>query len=93
MHRYDVLLRPISSEKADVLAAKHNQYVFEVAKAANKRQIKDAVEGIFKVTVEDVRTMVIPGQVKRWGRHLSRSSAWKKAVVTLAAGDVIDAAG
>lgn len=93
MHRYDVLLRPISTEKSDVLTAKHNQYVFEVAKGANKRQIKDAVEGIFKVTVQDVRTMVIAGQFKRWGRHLSRSSAWKKAVVTLAPGDVIDAAG
>ncbi|MEO8082348.1 MAG: 50S ribosomal protein L23 [Ardenticatenales bacterium] len=93
MHKYDVLLRPISTEKADVLTARFNQYVFEVAKGANKRQIKDAVESLFGVTVSDVRTMVIAGQLKRWGRHLSRSSAWKKAIVTLAPGDVIDVAG
>ena len=93
MHKYDVLLRPISTEKADVLTARHNQYVFEVARAANKRQIKEAVEGLFGVTVADVRTMVIAGQLRRWGRHLSRSSAWKKAIVTVAPGDVIDLAG
>lgn len=93
MHKYDVLLRPISTEKADVLTARFNQYVFEVAKGANKRQIKEAVEGLFHVTVADVRTMVIAGQFKRWGRHLSRSSAWKKAIVTLAPGDVIDVVG
>lgn len=93
MHKYDVLVRPISTEKADVLAARFNQYVFEVAKGANKRQVKEAVESLFGVTVSDVRTMVIAGQFKRWGRHLSRSSAWKKAIVTLAPGDVIDVAG
>ncbi|MBK6768645.1 MAG: 50S ribosomal protein L23 [Ardenticatenales bacterium] len=92
MHKYDVLVRPISTEKADVLTARFNQYVFEVARGANKRQIKEAIEGIFQVTVADVRTMVIAGQVKRWGRHLSRSSTWKKAIVTLAPGDVIDLA-
>lgn len=93
MHKYDVLVRPISTEKADVLTARFNQYVFEVAKGANKRQVKEAVESLFGVTVSDVRTMVIAGQFKRWGRHLSRSSAWKKAIVTLAPGDVIDVAG
>jgi large subunit ribosomal protein L23 len=93
MHKYDVLVRPISTEKADVLTARFNQYVFEVAKGANKRQVKEAVESLFGVTVSDVRTMVIAGQFKRWGGHLSGSSAWKKAIVTLAPGDVIDVAG
>ena len=93
MHKYDVLLRPISTEKADILTARFNQYVFEVAKGANKRQIKEAVESLFQVTVAEVRTMVIAGQMRRWGRHLSRSSAWKKAIVTLAPGDVIDVVG
>ena len=92
MHKYDVLVRPISNEKADVLTARFNQYVFEVARGANKRQIKEAIEGIFQVTVADVRTMVIAGQVKRRGRQPSRSSTWKKAIVTLAPGDVIDLA-
>jgi len=90
MHSYDVLLRPLTTEKTDVLQEQANAYVFEVAPRANKHQIKDAVQAIFGVKVLDVRTMRMPGKTRRWGRHITRSAAWKKAVVTLAAGEKID---
>jgi large subunit ribosomal protein L23 len=86
MNQYDVLRRPILTEKADVLTESRNQYVFEVAAGANKRQIRQAVEGIFNVTVTDVHTLVMPGKTRRWGRHISRTPRWKKAIVTLASG-------
>ena len=90
MNRYDVLRRPIQTEKADVLTESRNQYVFEVATKANKRQIADAVAGIFEVTVLDVHTLVMPGKSRRWGRHVTKTSSWKKAIVTLKAGDKIE---
>ena len=90
MHKYDVLRRPIVTEKTDLMAEQNNQFVFEVARRANKRQIGGAVSEIFKVRVVDVRTMVMPGKPRRWGRHTTKTPRWKKAVVTLAAGDRID---
>jgi len=90
VNRYDVLRRPIQTEKADVLTESRNQYVFEVATKANKRQIADAVAGIFEVTVLDVHTLVMPGKSRRWGRHVTKTSPWKKAIVTLKAGDKIE---
>lgn len=90
MHKYEVLRRPVLTEKTDILGEQHNQYVFEVAKEANKAQIKDAVETIFEVKVERVRTAVMPGKPRRWGRHTSKTPAWKKAMVTLAEGERID---
>jgi large subunit ribosomal protein L23 len=90
MHRYEVLRRPVLTEKTDILSEQSNQYVFEVAKGANKAQIRDAVEVIFDVKVVAVRTMVMPGKSRRWGRHVSRTPSWKKAIVTLADGDRID---
>jgi len=88
--KYDVLRRPVITEKTDMLAERHNQFVFEVARHANKVQVRHAVEEIFKVKVVDVRTTVMPGKSRRWGRHLSRTPAWKKAIVTLVPGDRID---
>ena len=90
MHRTEVLRRPVLTEKSDLLGAEHNQFVFEVHPKANKRQIREAVEEVFDVEVVRVRTMVMPGKRRRWGRHVSHTPAWKKAVVTLAAGDSID---
>ncbi len=90
MHRYEILRRPVLTEKTDILGEQHNQYVFEVAKRANKAQIRDAVESIFEVHVVGVRTMMMPGKPRRWGRHVTRTPSWKKAVVTLASGDRID---
>lgn len=87
---YDVIKRPIISEKASALAEVGNRYVFEVAPAANKTEIKNAVQSLFKVKVEGVRTLVMQGKEKRVGRFLTKQTAWKKAIVTLAQGNKID---
>ena len=66
------------------------QVVFEVARDSNKIEIKHAVQSLFKVTVTDVRTLVVRGKAKRIGRFSGRRPAWKKAYVTLKAGDNIE---
>lgn len=86
-----VIRRPIAlTEKATLLREKNNQVVFEVARAANKLQIRDAVQKLFKVSVTDVNTMIVRGKDRRMGRGYSRTQNWKKAVVTLKEGDSID---
>lgn len=91
LHIYDVIRRPLITEKSSVQADELNQYVFEVASNANKIQIKDAVEVIFDVSVTKVNTMVMPAKRGRRGRNwYVRSKQWKKAVVTLAEGDEIE---
>ena len=67
----------------------NNEYVFEVEKKANKHTIKSAVEELFKVKVERVRTMIMPGKIRRMGRNEGKTSTWKKAIVKLKAGEVI----
>jgi len=91
MHLYEVLKRPVMTEKSYALADEHNQYVFEVDRRANKMQVKDAVEARFGVTVTDVRIInVKPKTRKRSLRQTAvRKSGWKKAIVTLAPGDSI----
>ncbi|MCK5589524.1 MAG: 50S ribosomal protein L23 [Dehalococcoidales bacterium] len=88
MHPYEVLRRPVISEKATLLQ-EGNKYVFEVAKETNKVQIKQAVELAFKVKVSKVNVITIPGKTKRMGRREVTSSPWKKAVITLGPGDKI----
>ncbi len=88
MHPYEVLRRPIISEKATLLQ-EGNKYAFEVAKETNKVQIKQAVELAFKVKVSKVNVITIPGKTKRMGRREVTSSPWKKAVITLGPGDKI----
>ena len=87
---FEVIRRPVISEKSTALAEIGNRYVFEVAPQANKHEIKDAVQRLFKVKVEGVRTMVSHGKVKRVGRFETKRSNWKKAIVTLAEGQKID---
>ena len=89
MHIFEVLRRPIISEKNTALAAK-NKYTFEVATEANKPQIKEAVEKTFKVKVVAVNVMIVPGKMRRLGRHQGMTREWKKAVVTLRPGDKIE---
>ncbi|MEX2158923.1 MAG: 50S ribosomal protein L23 [Dehalococcoidia bacterium] len=88
LHPYEVIKRPLITEKATILAADH-KYAFRVAKAANKRQIKEAVELAFSVSVTAVNTMNMHGKKHRMGRRITRSPDWKKAIVTLAEGDSI----
>lgn len=91
LHLYDMLVRPVVSEKSNIQAEDLNQYVFEVASNANKIQIKEAVETIFEVTVTNVNTMVMPAKRGKRGRNwYVRTKQWKKAVVTLADGDSIE---
>ena len=91
IHPYEVLRRPVVTEKSTMLSALR-KYVFEVAEASNKPQIKDAVERAFNVTAEDVNTTMMRGRRRR-GRAGSPSGpvpTWKKAIVTLKEGDTIE---
>ena len=84
-----VVRRPLVTEKGTVLREKANQYFFEVARDANKIDIKRAVQSLFQVKVREVRTMNVPGKVKRLGRYAGPRPDWKRAVVTLEAGQTI----
>lgn len=88
MNSYDILKRPIISERSmeTILDREGNEikkYTFEVPKTANKVEIKKAVEEVFGVKVAKVNTMNVLGKVKRMGRNEGRCASWKKAVVTL----------
>jgi large subunit ribosomal protein L23 len=87
---YQVVLKPLLTEKGTRLKEEGNQYLFRVAKEANKIEIKHAIEHLFKVTVLDVRTTRVRGKVKRLGRFEGQKPNWKKAVATLKAGDSIE---
>ncbi len=90
MHVYDVLKRPIVTEKTNAQASADNQYTFEVDVRANKLQVKDAVETAFSVKVKEVNIVNIPPKKGRYGRLMvTKKSARKKAVVTLAPGNTI----
>lgn len=89
---FGVILRPLLTERSTIMKEKNNQYVFEARLDASKTEIKGAVEKLFKVPVESVRTMVMPGKFRRYGRGGGRRSDWKKAIVTLAQGQKIDLA-
>ncbi len=85
MLAHDIIRRPIITEKSmDQVADR--KYTFEVAKGANKIEIKKAVEEIFKVEVERVTTMNYKGKPKRQGMHFGKRADWKKAVVKLTPG-------
>ncbi len=85
-----VILGPLTTEKADRLREKQNVICFRVRPAANKVQIRRAVEDLFEVEVTAVRTSNFTGKVKRWGRFSGRRPNWKKAFVTLAEGHTIE---
>lgn len=87
---YEVIKRPLNTEKS-TLTAEMNQYIFEVDRRANKVQIREAVEQVFKVDVEKVRVINMPPRFGRWGRkRVKRTPAWKKAIVTVAPGQKIE---
>lgn len=90
MHIYEVLKRPIVTEKTVETAESQNKYAFEVDMRANKFLVKDAVETAFDVTVEEVNILVMPVKTARRGRRIGiRKPKWKKAVVKLAPGNSI----
>ena len=89
MHPYEVLRRPLITEKNTELQAQ-GKYVFEVAREANKPQIKQAVEKAFDVTVTTVNVMTIHSEMRMMGRRQVFTRSWKKAIVTLQLGDKIE---
>ena len=89
IHPFAVIQQPLVTEKGGYLAAE-NKHAFRVASAANKTQIKQAVEKTFNVKVVAVNVMNVRGKQRRWGRRASLRPDWKKAIVTLAPGDKIE---
>lgn len=87
---YRMITAPLITEKGTLVNQEGNQVVFKVRREANKAEIRHAVETLFKVKVEKVRTMNYLGKLRRVGRSVGRRTAWKKAYVTLAAGQRID---
>jgi len=86
---YEVIKRPILTEKTTLQKEEANKITFEVDRRANKIEIKQAVERIFKVKVVDVHTMVVRGKVKRVGRFTGKRPDWKKVIITLKPGEQI----
>ena len=89
MNEYDIVRRPIVTEKSTLLKDVGNQYVFEVARDANKIEIQKAVEKLFKVKVVSVHVLNFEGKKKRLGRFSGKKADWKKAVVKLSPKDKI----
>jgi large subunit ribosomal protein L23 len=89
MHLYEVLRRPLITEKNAALQAQ-GKYAFEVAQEANKEQVKQAVEKSFNVTVTTVNVITVPGKRRRMRGRVIINPSWKKAFVTLKPGDKIE---
>lgn len=87
---YQILEKPLVTEKSSLALAETNRVSFRVRRFANKLQIKEAVEKIFSVTVLDVHTLIVKGKRKRFGRQMGMSKDWKKAILRLKEGDKID---
>ena len=84
---YSIIKRPVITEKGLMLKETERTLCFEVASGASKQQIHEAVEQLFKVKVQAVRTMVVPGKMRRRGKYTGYRSDWKKAYVTLREGE------
>ena len=89
MNEYDVIRRPIITEKSSSLKDAGNQYVFEVQRDANKIEIKKAIEKLFKVKVVSVQVALMQGKERRVGRFSGKRPDWKKAIVKLSPKDKI----
>lgn len=87
---YEILRRPLITEKSTTEKETSNKLVFEVDQRANKIEIKQAVEQMFKVNVLDVTTMMMRGKKKRVGRFLTKRPDWKKAMVTIKPGQRVE---
>ena len=90
MKMYEIIKGPLITEKATIQKENSNQLTFEVDRGANRVEIRQAVERLFNVRVEKVRTMQMKGKFKRMGRSLGKRRDWKKAVVTLAEGHSVE---
>jgi large subunit ribosomal protein L23 len=90
MIAHDVIKRPVITEKTNIQKEEANQLTFEVARKANRVEIKKAIEEIFKVRVAGVQTMQVKGKTTQRGRIAGKRRDWKKAIVTLMPGERID---
>lgn len=90
MNIYSVIKKPHITEKTSLGSDVNNTVAIVVDRDANKIEIKQAVEALFKVKVADVRTVNVSGKVKRFGRNFGKRSNWKKAYVSLQEGQSID---
>ena len=90
MIQYDIIKRPLVTEKTNIQKEMSNQHTFEVDRRANRVEIKRAIENIFKVKVSGVRTIQVIGKKKQRGRIIGKRRDWKKAIVTLMPGERID---
>jgi large subunit ribosomal protein L23 len=89
MNQYDIIVRPIVTEKSSLAKETGNQYVFEVARDANKIEIAKAVERLFKVKVLSVQVMNMEGKKRRLGRFSGKRPDWRKAIVKIGPKDKI----
>jgi len=89
MNRFDIIKRPLDTEKLDRMRDRENKFSFEIDLKANKTEIKQAIEGLFKVKVVDIKTSIVRGKYRRIGRSEGKRPNWKKAIVTLKEGDAI----
>lgn len=89
MNSNDVIIKPIISEKTTELM-EENKYVFQIARSANKLMVKQALKELFGVTAEKVNVMNVRGKNRRLRFRMGKRAAWKKAIVTLSAGDKIE---
>jgi large subunit ribosomal protein L23 len=90
MISYDLIKRPVITEKTNIQKESYNQITFEIDRTANRVEIKKAVEDIFNVKVAVVRTMQVKGKTKQRGRITGKRRDWKKAIVKLMPGERID---
>lgn len=89
MKRFDIIKRPLDTEKLDRLRDRENKFSFEIDMRASKTEVKQAVEALFKVKVVDIKTAIVRGKARRIGRSSGMRPNWKKAIVTLKEGDAI----
>ncbi len=88
-HPREIIISPVLTEKSGTQLSNNNSYTFKVSTAANKIEIKKAIEKIFSVVVTDVNTIRMNGKIKRMGRFEGKRPDWKKAIVTLKKGYTI----
>jgi large subunit ribosomal protein L23 len=89
VNRFEIIKRPLDTEKLDRMRDRENKFAFEIDLKANKTEVKQAIEQLFKVKVLDVKTSIVRGKFRRIGRSEGQRPNWKKAIVTLKEGDAI----
>lgn len=90
MIHYDIIKRPLITEKTNIQKEDYNQITFEVDRRANRVEIKTAIEKLFNVRVSTIRTIQVKGKRKQRGRVIGKRKDWKKAIATLMPGERID---